>query len=388
MLCFLLILTASATTAVFATSSARISTSTTLSLGSQSRLKNITTLGLAFPGGISMTSQQVGWALASNGLQRTSDGGQTWQTVARSTPHAGLRPVYVLDGQTAWYVTTNNQTFTTIALYRTNDGGQTWTRFNWISPTQFLVAISLPDQQHALVSTVDTSSVQPVFHLYLVGESGQGFQEVTLPGQNPVVNLYFLSLQVGWAAEQTPDGSSENLFMTRDGGQNWTEQTLALPAGVPATDTVALNFLGFGNQETGYLTAMFNNPTTQAVDATQIYATSDGGQSWQPYGASEPANVQLVAQIDPWHVTTSTPIFISPGGEEELGTLLSGAWTVQSIGLPNVAQPDINGSWLTVFTNQVMFVSSFNADNSAQIVYRTQDGGVTWQQIASVPFSI
>ena len=145
-LCFLLILTGSAPSAVFARSSARLSTSATLALSSLSRLTNITTLGLGFPGGISMTSQQVGWALAANGLQRTGDGGQIWQTVARGTPHTALGPVSVLDGQTAWYATTNTQTLTTSALHRTNDGGQTWTRFNWISPTQFLVALSLPDQ--------------------------------------------------------------------------------------------------------------------------------------------------------------------------------------------------------------------------------------------------
>src|SRR5260370_772499 len=202
-----------------------------------------------------MTSQQVGCALAANGLQRTGDGGQTWQTVARSTPHTALGPVSVLDGQTAWYVTTNTQTLTTSALHRTNDGGQTWTRFNWISPTQFLVALSLPDQQHALVSTVETSGVQPVFHLYLVGASAQSFQEIPLPGANQVGNLYLLSHEVGWVAELSADGSSEVLFMT-----------------------------------------------------------SDGGRSWQLDGAPEPANVQVVAQIDPWHVTTSTLPFISPGG--------------------------------------------------------------------------
>jgi photosystem II stability/assembly factor-like uncharacterized protein len=372
--------------AVFAVSPTQSHASTTADLASPFKLKNITTLGPFGPGGITMANEQVGWTLDGKGLQRTSDGGRTWQTVAHGTANEVIQPVFVLNGQTAWYTTINTNTLTTTALYRTNDGGKSWTRFQWISSTQFLIYVSIPDQNTAWISTSDASGNQ---YLYLVGGSGQRFREVTLPGPNQLQSLYFTSQVVGWATEPTADGSSAMLFTTRDGGQNWTQQSLPLPAGAPATDTVSLNFLGFSNQKQGdgYLTATFSDPATGAIDATQIYASLDDGQSWQIYGSFEPANVFIVAQIDPWHITASNVIFVTPGEEQNLGILQSGVWTVQSIALPDVAQPDNNGAWLTVLNSRVMFISAFNADSSAQILYKTQDGGITWQRVASVPFN-
>ncbi len=123
-LCSLLLLAGLATSTAFASSSARSSVSTAHAPNTPFRLKNITSLGVAGPGGISMTSEQVGWAFAANGVQHTSDGGQTWQTVAKSTDQQVIRPLYIFDGQTAWYTTIDTQTFATSALYRTSDGGQ------------------------------------------------------------------------------------------------------------------------------------------------------------------------------------------------------------------------------------------------------------------------
>ena len=383
---FALALIGSAVLAAFTSSSTRSYAAMAQNLASQYKLKNVTALGLFGPGGITMANTQVGWTLDGQGLQRTSDGGQTWQTVAHGSAKEVIRPVFVLNGQTAWYTTINTKTLTTTALYRTNDGGQNWTRFNWISPTQFLANISIPGQNVAWVSTGDANGNQ---HLYLVGGSSQNWQEVTLPVSNQLQSFYFASQKVGWATEPTADGLSVQLFTTSDGGQSWSMQALPQPTGVPATDTVSLNFLGFSNyqQEDGYLVTTFSDPTTGAIDARQIDATLDGGQTWQLYGTSEPAEVQAISQIDSWQLTASNVTFITPGQGEDLGALQSGVWTVQDVSLPDVAQPDNNGAWLTVLTNQVMFVSAFNSDNSAQILYETRDGGATWQQVTAVPFN-
>lgn len=317
-------------------------------------------------------------------MQHTSNDGQTWQTVAKATAQEDITPLFVFDGQTAWYTTTNTQTFATTALHRTGDGGQTWTTFLWISPTQFLDNISIFDQQFAWVSTVDNSGSQPVFHLYLVGGSAQSWHEVTPPGQNQIDNLYFLSQQVGWVAEQTTDGTSQALFMTSDGGQTWTQQTPPLPAGVPATDTLNILFPGFGDAMHGYLRIMYSNPTTPAVDAEQFYATADGGASWQTYGASEPGRIEAVSQIDSWHLTTADPIVFTLKGAIPLGILRLGQWHTQHVHPP---QNTIE-ALLTPLTNNTMFVSSFNSTNNAQLLYETRDGGTTWQLIATVPFSV
>src|SRR5262249_54967163 len=142
---------------VLVSSRAQNSASASSEKSSLPTLKNVTQLGVAGPGGVAMTSAQTGWALGANNVQHSNDGGQTWQVVAQASANEMLRPLFVFDGQTAWYSLTETQTFTTTAIVRTSDGGQNWTRFDWISPTQFLNTISLFDQQFAWINTVDTS---------------------------------------------------------------------------------------------------------------------------------------------------------------------------------------------------------------------------------------
>lgn len=379
-LCILLTCTVVATTAGLASSPGRSSAATTPDLGSLPRLKNITQLGLFGPGGIAMTSPSVGWALGANNLQRTSNGGQSWQVVARAGATQVISPFFVLDDQTAWYMVTDTQTFTTTALVRTNDGGQSWTSFAWMSPTQFLNSISIFDQQFAWINTVDTSGPQPVFHLFLVGGSTP-FQEVTLPSQDQVAEIHFISPRVGWVVTVNADGSTEQLHMTRDGGQSWITQVLPLPANVPATDAPSLQFLGFGNAQIGFLQAQFSDPTTGAIDGKQVYATSDGGQSWGIDGPLVPQNVSVISQIGIWHLTASFP---DPATQVNLGTLSLGEWSVQSLTLP-LSNADFE---VTVFTNHLMFTSTMNADGTLQELFETHDDGTAWRQVGSVPFTV
>lgn len=367
------------TTTALASSLAPASPGVAPELKTLPTLKNITQLGLFGPGGITMTSARVGWALGANNLQRTSDGGHTWQVVARGSANQAIGPFFVLDGQTAWYVLIDTQTFTTTALVRTNDGGQSWTSFAWISPTQSLNDISIFDQQFAWVNTVDTSGPQQVFHLFLVGGSTP-WQEVTLPNQDQVGEIHFISQTVGWVVTVNADGSTEELHMTRDGGQSWTTQTLPLPANVPATDVPSIQFLGFGNPQTGFLQAHFSDPTTGAIDAKQVYITTDGGQSWLIDGPPVPQNISIISQIGTWHITTSLPDVLQ---QTNLGTLSQGQWKLQSLTVPQSnSTPE-----LTVFTSHLMFESSMSADGTTQELFETHDGGKVWHQVGSAPFT-
>lgn len=385
--CFLFFLTGFVTPVAFASAQSRSSVSATPTDSALSRLKNITTLGIAVPGGIVMTSQQEGWALATNALQHTSDGAQTWLTVAQNTAQETIGKVVLLNGQTAWYTTNDTQTFATDSLNHTSDGGQTWTSIKWIDPSQFPVAFSIPDQTVAWVETVDTSGNA---HLYLVGGTGQTWQQVTLPVPNQLDAFFFLSRKVGWAVEPTADGSSENLFMTSDGAQSWTEETVPVPTGIPTTDMMNINFLGFSDQTSGDLTATFSNPNSGAIDGTQVEGTADGGLSWQLDGAIEPTTTSglEITRVDLQKITTANLIIITPEQPIGLATLQAGTWSVQNVSLPNVAQPDENGAFFTVLTEKVMFVSSLSADGSTQILDETKDGGATWQQVASLPFTV
>jgi len=375
----LLLCTMVTTMVVLASSPVHSSAAMNSATRSLPTLKNIISLGVAGPGGIAMTSAQVGWAFGANNVLHSSDGGRSWQVVAQAPANQVIRPLFVFDGQTAWYTLTETQTFTTTAIVRTSNGGQSWTRFDWISPTQFLNSISLFDQQFAWINTVDTSGAQPVFHLYLLGGSTP-WQEVTLPGQDQVSTIQFLSQTVGWVVTTSADGSTQVLHMTSDGGQSWTTQTPPLPGNVPVTDGVSFQFLGFGDSQTGFLTGQFSDPSTGAVDSTQVYATSDGGQSWQIDGPAVPANTEAISQVNGWQITTAIPTF-APG--IAMTSLNEGEWRVQRFTLPTPAESEFS-----IVTNRLLFDSVISADRTTQVVYETQNGGATWQKLATIPFAV
>jgi photosystem II stability/assembly factor-like uncharacterized protein len=372
-LCFLLVLMGLATPSAFAASHSQHTASTATNSASHFRLKHLTELGTFDFGGITMVTKKVGWTF-TNKVQRTSDGGKTWQTVAQGNTQEYIGQVEVLDDQTAWYLADDAQTFTPTALYRTNDGGQTWTRFPWIDPAQQLISISVFDGQYAWVNTADFSGANAVYHLFLVGGTEQNWQEATEPSSDGANSIYFLSTKVGWATLAMPGnyGPIWTLYETRDGGQTWAQQDLPTLAGLPDTATVSnIRFLGFGDQGEGYLTATFGDSTSYMQYATTVYRTLDGGKSWQSYGA--PADGGYIVQLDQWHVPS---LFLVTTAN--LAMLSHGTWASQQVTFPGSAE------MLSFFSDRLMFVSALTPDGSAQVLYKTQDGGASWQTVATV----
>lgn len=380
-LCFSLILMGVTVPTAFASTHAQ-STTTATTATSQEKLRNIIQLGLDYPGGVVMVDTKVGWT-QTNTLRRTSDGGKTWKTVAQPTSQEGIGWTWVLSAKVAWYLTFDKETYATTALYRTNDGGQTWTRFAWIDSNQNLQRISIPDNQSAWVSTSDSNGGS---HIFLVGGASQNWQEATVPAQGNA-GLYFISQEAGLAtvfnSNPDPNGSSTSaLYRTSNGGQTWTQMNLPAPADVPTTATTTnIRFLGFGNQQEGYLQATFGDTNSYITYHSYIYRTLDGGQTWQAYGTAVPENINRVTQIENWHVTFAGTVNFTINGQVGLASLQAGRWNVQNVTLP----ASNSGEFLGVLSSNTLFVSTGNSDNTAQILYKSQNGGNTWQEVVTLP---
>jgi len=72
-----------------------------------------------------------GWIVTETGLDRTTDGGVTWTTVAAPGIPAGefFLDVDFIDSQHGWVLTTPNEsTWEPLKFFRTTDGGANWTQ--------------------------------------------------------------------------------------------------------------------------------------------------------------------------------------------------------------------------------------------------------------------
>lgn len=161
-------------------------------------------------------------------LQRTTDGGRTWQTVelpppaqapelftsqttacgvqspAYFDPRAGLLPVVCFD-----YESGRVSSF----LYSTLNGGQDWEM--QAVPDRYNTAYFL-NPETGWILTGELTSDSP-HDLYITADSGETLRKAKTV--NWLGQFSFVSPQVGWAVAESAEGQA--LVKTTDGGQTW-----------------------------------------------------------------------------------------------------------------------------------------------------------------------
>jgi hypothetical protein len=331
---------------------------------------------------IAMFNNQEGWGTSLQGTVHTSDGGQTWQTLAKfNEPFGG--PDFIVDGQTLWENTLNADYTQTLSFVRTNDGGQSWTSFANPKPTMHPTNFSGIDRQRAWVSMYDYSTNKQA--LYLVGGSKQPVKKATLPNQDQVNSIYFLSDRTGWVI------ANQELYRTDDGAKTWVKQNLPLPAGIDSTfSTRAFSLLGFAQPQnsTGFLQTTYVNPENSAA-STYIYRTLDGGLTWQIYGGAQPAGTDHIAQIDTWNLPNPALAGLRPdrGYQVVLATLQNGQWSTESLATPSQLPDNCPYCFFSRLSPQVIFMSEDSSDypSHALDLYKSTNGGATWKKVGSTP---
>ena len=339
---------------------------------------------------LSMLSETVGWAVGVGpthdnnygSVLRTTDGGKHWQDVTPpGLPGRAVSYLYTLDDNTAWLPAWQNRMNPTW-LYRTVDAGATWQRFNW--PAQVNdVNITFVDQDHGWVGAAPS-----LLHTNDGGKTWQKLSAMGLPAGASV--LQFCNLQTGWAT----DYSTGELYMTQDGGQSWKQQSLEglsltqnsgqsqkQPSLVNAQGKVVkmpsgiIEKLMFINGTTGYFEAGDNSSPRQ----WSVYITQNSGKTWQRSGGvlSEP---DVRTLLDTTHISADTVDPSTGNWIMLLLTLKNGQWVATRLN-----QPSPGGVADFSFTSVQNGVALIGGANRSFTVYRTSDGGKTWQQIGSFP---
>lgn len=339
----------------------------------------------AYPGpfGLAGPAQAgfLGWCPAcgfgSWSYTRTADGG-------RSFAHQRLSG---LDGATLAAIAFADPAHAWIAgsaagggfLLASADGGATWRR-------AYPATGAGPALDMSFVSAsvgYGLGAIGDARAILRTDDGGTSWREVGRLAADPVARdidpvLWFADPQHGWAVTQG------GLLATGDGGSSWTRVTGALPATLPhlTQDGVA-----------------FADPQHGCVGNPQYaVATSDGGRSWRPADASHGVLACAAAVMDPR--SGKTAALFGPGQDLTLDAILPGGTAVaggfladQRLGI--AISSDAGATWSAsrwpaepndLGLEGILPVSFVSASQGWALglvgrLYRTADGGASWQEL-------
>ena len=320
--------------------------------------------------------EKDGWGMTESQIVRTDDGGITWHN---ATPAAsgqfGYIPFVFLDARNAWILLPADD-YITGTLFHTTDGGSTWT--SGVVPFAYGSLQFLDSQNGFMLASLGAGAGSQAVALFQASDAGFTWTRVfinnpTDPGANSSLPLggqkygfTFLDASRGWVGGGAPIDNYIYLYQTRDGGVNWSEMNLALPAGYESAQTGNAGPEFFSASD-GILVVNLVLPSDPGL-ATVVYYTRDGGETWTA-GAAIPSG-------------RPSSFFSVSGGV---------AW---GGGQFHVTR-DAGQSWSTVTPNEdftarlgsLQFVSPLIGwaltvnEASDPSLYKTTDGGATWTLI-------
>ena len=281
---------------------------------------------------VDFVTRDTGFAVGTNTILRTNDGGISWIDV---TPDRTVqyRAVDFVDEAHGWVLGYGG-------VARTSDGGATWS-WSEVDPSQAYVP-----QAICFVSRSVGYAVNARGGVYRTTDGGVTWTAKYLDGgtyTNDLRSVKFANPEVGWTV-----GSSGLIFKTVDGGESWVRQWLPdLGNGVAASH---LNVLSVVDSETVQILASDSGWDSYSH---RTFVTSDGGNTW----AFRPVAAGPVGQDVPWSPAYSMAFGDSAhgwicGGSVILGTSDGGeSWdlpyvnTYPSLGLMDVASVDATHAW-------------------------------------------
>jgi photosystem II stability/assembly factor-like uncharacterized protein len=352
----------------------------------------------------------------------TGDGGRTW-TQAAAVPSA-LGAARFLPGGFGW-------AWGADALYTTADGGGSWTArtlpavSGWTGPLLLFVSFASPSQGLAALGREGACATQGcTIALFQTSDGGARWSPVADnlpvgagPAGLPAPALGWMAFSGGgllgadrgWLLSQTPAGE---ILTTADGGRRWNP-VLSLDAGG------------------GPSAAAFSGPQGWAAGGGALFASGDGGSSWQRLGALSGPPLAIAAAPgggSAWVLTTvggqppcpggtpacgdavavASPHGLGPAVAAPVGETLEAlapldaktAWAVATGPWPGTAllhTSDAGRQWTVALHTGVTAPAgpwgfwdatqgwAVGSATDPEAVLRTGDGGRTWAVVGTVP---
>ncbi len=242
---------------------------------------------------IHMVDATTGWAENGVAILRTTDGGAHWADV---TPQDSAVPRALVgnnrfdgtcfrDGDHAW-VAVRSGPESPLTVLRTSDGGRIW-QSTTLTASGMGEQFSFADSEHGwMMVHLGAAAGSEGVAILKTADGGQSWTEVTAalstnsgPGRLPFggskTGCTFRDETTGWVTGFAPVDGKAYLYVTRDGGRTWQEQSLPLPEELQSAQLTTFPPRFFTAQDGILLVTLWHE---QIVNA--FYSTHDGGASW------------------------------------------------------------------------------------------------------------
>jgi photosystem II stability/assembly factor-like uncharacterized protein len=323
--------------------------------------------------------------VASGGLFRTTDGGESWHPITDGkVPLGSTGSVAVADSdpKVIWLGTGSDGIRSNVStgrgVYRSNDGGATWQFAGLYNAGQIGgVRIHPTDPNTAWVAAIgDAFKANPERGVFKTADGGKSWRKVLFVSDT--VGCADIELQPGnpsviyawmWRGERKPwtiisGGSEGGFYKSADGGEHWTKITRGLPA----------ELIGKGN-----LAVTAANPKriyalVEAKPGSGLYRSDDAGESWSVI------NTQASLITRPFYYTTlaadPTDADVVYGGAEGFFKSTDGGHIFMRMPTPHGDNHDM---WISPRDGKTMIQSN---DGGANVSF---DGGRTWSSQMNQP---
>ncbi len=301
--------------------------------------------------GIQFIDTRHGWAVSRAGMLKTTDGGATWQRAPGTD--AGWRSVQFVDRRIGWGIQLEPELGEELLgiLMATRDGGLTWETVHAPGMTRIVPGVTRPNADAACFVDEKAGWVTNRAWIYQTSESGLGWlgqQTIALQGDSWTGSIRCVSSQHAWIQLRGDAAAGTRPYVVFRSGDGGDEPVLQERSSSP-----------LGEKE-------------------KIYAAED----------PQPGPFDAVSPHAAFFLNFCPPC----GGTSALTRTLDGGKTWQRFDLPQEVEGepiglsfiDEQNGWAT-FSGKL---ANKLGETSNVFIYRTSDGGQSWQMLSIYRYSI
>ena len=301
--------------------------------------------------GIQYKGDDIWFATNYSQILHSSDNGESWEWVYKSSLFRSIAWSNSMNGWIVSGTSAGNDGY----CVRTTDGGETWFYDeNVPGGSQVLFY----DENNGWMFFEGNTS--KIWH---TTDGGQNWEQHNIySGGKWLGNIFFVNQNKGWAY-----GSDGAIKVTNDGGVTWSNQNCN------TSDYIATVF--FVDENEGWAAGGYGGANGF------IRHTTDGGNTWETQTPANDNHFQVS-----WFVNNQTGLMVAVNGKVHKTTDGGQSWQVISQLDHDYTEFLIMEDELTGYLAMRNFYGSSYGDDGRGFIYKTNDGGESWELEWSGPW--